>query len=336
MEAAVVYGYFPCCQRGRRPGRARPTTAASGRRFTFPRQRRDRHLCLADFFRPRESGRDRRRRLPPGDDGLAVSRGRRRSCSPRTPTATTWSCTGCRCSSTEALAEYWHAGCARSSASAARTRATWPRSSSRATAASRYSFGYPACPDLEDRAKVVALLEPGADRRGAVRGAPAAPRAVDGRDHRAPPRGEVLQRPLTRSTGARVPAELPPCCSTWTACWSTPSRTGRRRGRDWSAELGATWSAADAQATGRHRPDRVRAPHGRRRRQRRPDPEQIVEPPGRRDGGRRCARGVTWRPGARELLAALPRPGVPSALVSSSYRVLVDAVCSHLAAERSP
>jgi 5-methyltetrahydrofolate--homocysteine methyltransferase len=25
---------------------------------------------------------------------------------------------------------------------------------------SRYSFGYPACPDLEDRAKIAALLEP--------------------------------------------------------------------------------------------------------------------------------------------------------------------------------
>ena len=25
---------------------------------------------------------------------------------------------------------------------------------------SRYSFGYPACPDLEDRAKLVALLDP--------------------------------------------------------------------------------------------------------------------------------------------------------------------------------
>jgi HAD superfamily hydrolase (TIGR01509 family) len=40
--------------------------------------------------------------------------------------------------------------------------------------------------------------------------------------------------------------------------------------------------------------------------------------------------GVTWRPGARELLAALAAAGVPTALVSASYRVLVDAVCSHL------
>ncbi len=43
-------------------------------------------------------------------------------------------------------------------------------------------------------------------------------------------------------------------------------------------------------------------------------------------------RGVTWRPGARELLAALAEAGVPTALVSASFRVLVDAVCSHLSA----
>ena len=41
-------------------------------------------------------------------------------------------------------------------------------------------------------------------------------------------------------------------------------------------------------------------------------------------------RGVTWRPGARELLGQLTEVGVPTALVSSSFRVLVDAVCSHL------
>ncbi|HET9901035.1 MAG TPA: dihydropteroate synthase, partial [Actinomycetes bacterium] len=55
LEAAVVYGYFPCVSKGddlimlREDGSERL-------RFTFPRQRRDRHLCLSDFFRPEESG----------------------------------------------------------------------------------------------------------------------------------------------------------------------------------------------------------------------------------------------------------------------------------------
>ncbi|TXS77793.1 methionine synthase [Streptomyces sp. sk2.1] len=55
LEAAVVHGYFPCVSKGddlillHEDGSERT-------RFTFPRQRRGRRLCLADFFRPEESG----------------------------------------------------------------------------------------------------------------------------------------------------------------------------------------------------------------------------------------------------------------------------------------
>ncbi|WP_461043382.1 dihydropteroate synthase, partial [Streptomyces sundarbansensis] len=55
LEAAVIYGYFPCVSKGEdlillhEDGSERT-------RFTFPRQRRGRRLCLADFFRPEESG----------------------------------------------------------------------------------------------------------------------------------------------------------------------------------------------------------------------------------------------------------------------------------------
>ena len=43
-------------------------------------------------------------------------------------------------------------------------------------------------------------------------------------------------------------------------------------------------------------------------------------------------RHVPWRPGARELLAALAREGVPSALVTMSWRSLADAVVAALPA----
>jgi cobalamin-dependent methionine synthase I len=55
LEAAVVYGYFPCVSKDDdlivldEAGNERT-------RFSFPRQRRGRRLCLADFFRPEESG----------------------------------------------------------------------------------------------------------------------------------------------------------------------------------------------------------------------------------------------------------------------------------------
>ena len=58
-EFAVVYGYWPCYSDGDtlvvlRPGGEVADSAAELRRFTFPRQRRPRYLCLADFFRDRE------------------------------------------------------------------------------------------------------------------------------------------------------------------------------------------------------------------------------------------------------------------------------------------
>ena len=53
------------------------TTAAERVRFTFPRQRRDRRLCLADFFRRAGLRRDRRGRVPGRDDGPADQRVRR-------------------------------------------------------------------------------------------------------------------------------------------------------------------------------------------------------------------------------------------------------------------
>ena len=71
--------------------------AAELHRFTFPRQRRPRYLCLADFFRDRELA------LAKGPDvvafhlvtmGVGGVPGDGASCSSRTPTATTSSCTG--------------------------------------------------------------------------------------------------------------------------------------------------------------------------------------------------------------------------------------------------
>ena len=57
MEPAVVYGYWPCFSDGDDlvvlDAEDQSDEIA---RFTFPRQHRDRFLCLSDFFRPQESG----------------------------------------------------------------------------------------------------------------------------------------------------------------------------------------------------------------------------------------------------------------------------------------
>ena len=57
-EFAVVYGYWPCYSEGNdlvvlRPDGEVADPAAELHRFSFPRQRRPRYLCLADFFRDR-------------------------------------------------------------------------------------------------------------------------------------------------------------------------------------------------------------------------------------------------------------------------------------------
>ncbi|SEC76952.1 methionine synthase (B12-dependent) [Amycolatopsis tolypomycina] len=167
-HAAVVYGYFPCVAEGDDlVVLTEPSPDAPERvRFTFPRQRRDRRLCLADFYRPRESGEidvvpftvvtmgqpiaDYANELFAADayrDYLEVH--------------------GLGVQLTEALAEYWHCRI--------RGELTFPGGVAVASEdpddvedffklgyrGARFSLGYGACPDLEDRAKIVALLEPG-------------------------------------------------------------------------------------------------------------------------------------------------------------------------------
>ncbi|MFF7452227.1 methionine synthase, partial [Streptomyces sp. NPDC008132] len=55
LEAAVVHGYFRCVSKGE-DLILLDENGSELTRFTFPRQRRGRRLCLADFFRPEESG----------------------------------------------------------------------------------------------------------------------------------------------------------------------------------------------------------------------------------------------------------------------------------------
>src|SRR5216684_5683211 len=54
LQAAVVHGYFPCVSEGNDLV-VLDADGAERERFRFPRQRRDRRLCLADFFRPRSA-----------------------------------------------------------------------------------------------------------------------------------------------------------------------------------------------------------------------------------------------------------------------------------------
>jgi len=146
LAPKVVYGYFPCHAEGDAllvldPVHRREPLA----RFVFPRQPDERHLCLADYFRPE-----------PGSDVVAfqvVTVGAEAS-----RLADEWNRAGDYARSlylhglgvetAEALAELWHR----------RVRAELGLADGQGK---RYSPGYPAWPRLEDQRLLWKLLDPG-------------------------------------------------------------------------------------------------------------------------------------------------------------------------------
>ena len=187
----------------------RPDTRRGG---TLPGSRSRASTATASCASPTSSGPAPRRRRPVRstssrcscDDGAADRGLRERICSPPTRTATTSRCTASACSSTESLAEYWHQTGPRGTAYcpvvynvAEQDPDRRPDSSTSSTAAPGYSFGTVPARDLEDRAKMVALLEPERIGVEVVRGTAAASRAVHRCVRAAPPRSEVLQHLIT-------------------------------------------------------------------------------------------------------------------------------------------
>jgi 5-methyltetrahydrofolate--homocysteine methyltransferase len=182
LGAAVVYGYFPCWSEGDAlvvldPGglaEAGAQPLANGwvprelHRLTFPRQQRDRHLCLADFFRSREAvlaeGRPDVVAFQVVTMGAPVSAAAARLFETNAYREYV-ELHGLGVQLTEALAEYWHArvrgelGIAEQD-SADRSRLV----TKQAYQGERYSFGYPACPDVEQQVVIMDLLDP--DRIG--------------------------------------------------------------------------------------------------------------------------------------------------------------------------
>ncbi|SDS98751.1 methionine synthase [Jiangella sp. DSM 45060] len=160
LEAAVVYGYFPAVSEGRDLVVLDPEDHRKElERFSFPRQRRDRRLCLADFFRPRESG----------DVDVVAFQLVTMGSGVAEATAKLFAGNsyrdylelhGLSVQLTEGLAEYWHARVRGELGFGAEDDAELGGILKQEYRGSRYSFGYPACPDLGDRVKLVRLLRP--------------------------------------------------------------------------------------------------------------------------------------------------------------------------------
>ncbi|WP_435822134.1 methionine synthase [Actinacidiphila alni] len=159
LEAAVTYGYFPCVSKGddlivlHEDGTERT-------RFTFPRQRRGRQLCLADFFRPEESGETDVVGFQVVTVGNRVSEAANELFA-ADAYRDYLELHGLSVQLAEALAEYWHARVRAELGFAGEDPAEVEDMFALKYRGARFSLGYGACPDLEDRAKIAELLEPG-------------------------------------------------------------------------------------------------------------------------------------------------------------------------------
>jgi 5-methyltetrahydrofolate--homocysteine methyltransferase len=158
LEAAVVYGYFPAVSEGD-DLIVLDERGAERTRFTFPRQRRDRHLCLADYFRPRSGGQPDVVAFQ-----LVTVGGRIAEETARLFEADAYrdylELHGLSVQLTEAMAEYWHARVRAELGFAGEDPATIDGMLKLGYRGARFSLGYGACPNLEDRAKIVDLLDP--------------------------------------------------------------------------------------------------------------------------------------------------------------------------------
>ncbi|MFF1416954.1 methionine synthase [Streptomyces sp. NPDC058280] len=158
LEAAVVYGYFPCVSKGddlillNDDGSERT-------RFTFPRQRRGRRLCLADFFRPEESGDVDVVGLQVVTVGSKIGE-TTAELFERNAYRDYLELHGLSVQLAEALAEYWHARVRSELGFAGEDPSDVEDMFALKYRGARFSLGYGACPDLEDRAKISDLLEP--------------------------------------------------------------------------------------------------------------------------------------------------------------------------------
>jgi 5-methyltetrahydrofolate--homocysteine methyltransferase len=158
LQAAVVYGYFRCVS----DGNDLIILSEAGEeleRFTFPRQQRDERLCLADYFRPASSGDTDVVAFQLATMGSAVS-GATAELFDANAYREYLELHGLSVQLTEALAEYWHARVRRELDIGKEDPADLDGFFSVKYQGARYSIGYPACPDLADRAKIARLLRP--------------------------------------------------------------------------------------------------------------------------------------------------------------------------------
>ena len=180
LDASVAYGYFPVVSDGDdlvvlhhgddpsgalgAPGLLAPDggsglVGAERLRFHFPRQRRDRHLCLADFVRSRESGQVDVLPVQLVTAGAKIDAVTAKLFA-EDKYREYYELNGLVMQLTEGLAEFWHARIREELGFAGEDPTDTAGLFKLEYRGARFSLGYPACPEMEDRRKVVELLRP--------------------------------------------------------------------------------------------------------------------------------------------------------------------------------
>jgi 5-methyltetrahydrofolate--homocysteine methyltransferase len=167
---AVVYGFFPCQGEGNdlivyepqgelRAGCAAPHDLREMVRFTLPRQHEGRQLSITDYFLPRASGRVDVVGMSVVTIGPTASVETQRLFEKGEYTRYLY-LHGLSVETAEALAEYTHKKIREELGIAGDDAERISDLFHQKYRGSRYSFGYPACPNLEDQTKLFALLKP--------------------------------------------------------------------------------------------------------------------------------------------------------------------------------
>jgi len=159
LQPAVAYGFFPCAASGDDLVIFEDDGRTERLRFLFPRQETGDHLCLSDYFAPGDAQATDYVAFMAVTMGPEVSRRAKEYFESARYTDYLY-LHGLGVESAEALAEYWHKS----------IRAEWGFGHEDADdvrklfklhyRGCRYSFGYPACPNLEDQVKMFELLRP--------------------------------------------------------------------------------------------------------------------------------------------------------------------------------
>ena len=160
LEPAVVYGYFPAQSDGDQLIVYEPDDSGTESvRFSFPRQTKGQGRCLADYFRSVDSGEIDVIGFHVVTMGSSVGEyAQELYAENRYQDYLYWH--GFGVETAEALAEYWHRRIRQELKIDGSDGETPSELFKTNYQGARYSFGYPACPNLEDQALLWQLLQP--------------------------------------------------------------------------------------------------------------------------------------------------------------------------------